>query len=161
MLVFFMGCTVSILTSRALTLRLVVASMAAWVFVPLIEIGALALVCAKDRQGIPFNGLIDAFFKGYRPWLLWLTGLCVIWSVLSPASQSIDFTVSIVWLNIGAVFAVLWSLHIDFGFFRSVLQRSPRRAARELVVHRLVSWGLILAVVGAPTIWSEITGRLW
>lgn len=161
MLVFFLGCTVSILTSRALTLRLLVPSMAGWAFVPLIEVGALAVACRKDRQGIPFSSLIDAFFKGYGPWLFWMVGMCAIWSVLSPASQLFDWTVSIIWLDVGVVSAVLWSLYIDFGFFRSVLQRSPRRAARELALHRFVSWSLILAVVGAPTIWSEITGRLW
>jgi hypothetical protein len=160
-LAFFLGCTVSFLTARTLTLRLLVPEMVSWAFVPLIEIAALATVCRRDRRNIPFAELIDSFFRGYSPWLLWMTGICAIWSFLSTASKSLDWTISVVWLLGGVVCAVVWSLFIDFRFFRSVLQRSPAVAARELALHRLISWSLILAAIGAPTIWSDITGRLW
>jgi hypothetical protein len=161
MLAFFLGCTVSILTSRALTLRLLVPAMAAWAFLPLIEVGALAIVCRKDRHGIPFSSLIDKFFQGFGPWLFWMTGMCGIWAVLSPASQPVDWTISVVWLDAGVLIAAVRSLYIDFGFFQSVLQRSRGRARRDLILHRAVSWSLILGIVGGPTIWSELTGRLW
>ena len=160
-LAFFLGCTVSFLTARTLTLRLVVPEMVSWAFVPLIEIAVLAAVCRRDCRNIPFAELIDSFFGGYRPWLLWMTGICAIWSLLSPASKPPDWTLSIVWMLGGVVFAVVWSLFIDFRFFRAVLQRSPAVAARELAMHRFISWTLILAVIGGPTIWSDITGRLW
>jgi hypothetical protein len=61
----------------------------------------------------------------------------------------------------GVVIAMIWSAYTDYCFFRSVLRRSPARAARELALHRLVSWILTMAVIGGPTIWSEATGRLW
>src|SRR5215469_3330411 len=84
-LAFFLGCTVSFLTVRTLTLRLIVPEMISWAFVPLIEIAALAAVCRRDCRNTPFAELIDSFFSGYSPWLLWMTGLCAIWSLLSPA----------------------------------------------------------------------------
>jgi hypothetical protein len=160
-LAFVLGCTVSFLTARTLTLRLVVPEMVSWAFVPLIEVAALAAVCRRDRRNTPFVELIDSFFSGYSPWLLWMTGLCAIWSLLSPASKPLDWTISTVWILGGVVVAAVWSLFIDFRFFRAVLQRSPAVAARELAMHRFISWTLILAVIGAPTIWSDITGRLW
>src|SRR5580765_7808241 len=86
-LAFFLGCAVSFLTVRTLTLRLVLPGMVYWSFVPLIEIVALAAVCWSDRQKFSFPRLIDSFFSGYRPWLLWLTGLCAIWTLLSPAAK--------------------------------------------------------------------------
>ena len=160
-LAFFLGCTASFLTVRTLTVRLVVPGMIYWSFVPLIEIAALAAVCRSDRQNVSFPYLIDSFFSGYRPWFLWLAGMCAIWSLLSPAAKSLDWTISTVWLFCGVAAAVVWSAHVDFRFFRSVLRRSPARAARELVLQRLISWSLIMLIIGGPTIWSEATGRLW
>src|SRR5580765_6356876 len=91
---FFIGCTVSFLTSGTLTLRLVGPAMIYWGFVPFIEVAALSAACWKDRRGIPLPRLIDSFFTGYSPWLLWLTGLCAIWTLLSPSSRSLDWTVT-------------------------------------------------------------------
>jgi hypothetical protein len=161
LLAFFLGCTISFLTTRTLTLRLIVPSMIYWSFVPLIEIAALAVVRERDRQDIPFPEFIDLFFKGYSPWLLWLVGVCAVWSLFQPSSKSFDWTVSIVWLLGGVATAIAWSLYIDFCFFRSVMRRSRTRAMRELAIQRLIAWPLIMVVVAAPTIWSGITGSLW
>lgn len=158
---FVLGCTVSLLTARALTLRLVVPTMVYWSVVPLIEIAALAAVCRRDRRDMPILNLMDAFFKGSNPWLLWLVGLCAIGSFLSPAAKAGDWSVSIAWLLGGGAVALVWSLAIDFWFFRSVLQRSRPHAVRDLALHRCISWPLILALIGGPTIWSTMTGRLW
>src|SRR5262249_56398049 len=84
LLAFFLGCTVSFLTSRMLTLRLVVPAMIYWSFVPLIEIAALAAVCRRDRKNILFPQLIDSFFIGYSPCLLCLVVVCYIFFVLFP-----------------------------------------------------------------------------
>jgi hypothetical protein len=161
LLAFIIGCTISFLTSRTLTLRLVLPSMVSWAFVPIIEIAALAVVCWNDRNDIPLPRIIDLFFKGFSPWLLWAFGLCMTWLFLSPGTETLDWAWSVLWVNGGAAVAAAWSLYIDFGFFRSVLKRSPAGAMRELAIQRLVSWSLILSIVGGPTIWSEITGRLW
>jgi hypothetical protein len=159
-LAFFIGCTVSFLTAGTLTLRLLVPSMIYWSFVPIVEIAALAAVCWKDREAVAFSSLIDSFFAGYRPWLLWMVGMCVIWSLMLPSTKT-EWTVSVVWQDAGIVIALAWSVYIDFDFFRSVLKRSPARARRELSMQRLISWGLILTVLGGPTIWQGLTGRLW
>jgi hypothetical protein len=158
---FFLGCTVSFLTSGTLTLRLIGPATLYWSFVPLVEIAALASVCWSNRQNVQFSRLIDSFFRGYGPWLLWLVGMCAIWACLSPSVKSFDGTVSIVWLGAGGALAIAWSFYIDFSFFRSVLGRSPERAARDLALQRLISWSLIMSIIAAPTIWSDITGRLW
>lgn len=160
-LAFFIGCTVSFLTVRTLTLRLVMPATAYWSFIPIIEIATLVAVCWNHPEKVSFPNLIDSFFAGCRPWLLWLAGMSAVWCFLSPSTKRLDSTVEVVWELGGAVIAVVWSLIIDFHFFRSILKQSSLRAARQLAVQRVISWGLILAVMGGPTIWSEITGRLW
>src|SRR5438552_3082107 len=145
-LAFFLGCTISFLTSGTLTLRLIAPAMIYWSFVPLIEIAALATVCWSDHNNIPFPRLIDSFFRGYSPWLLWLVGMCAIWSLLSPAAKSFDAAVSILWLVGGVALAVAWSLYIDFSFFQSVLGRSRTSAVRGLALQRFISWNLIMAI---------------
>jgi hypothetical protein len=161
LLSFLIGCTVSFLTTRTLTLRLIAPAMIYWSFVPLIQIAALAAVCRHDRKSLRFSELINLFFRGYSPWLFWLVGVCAIWLFLSPSSKSLDWTVSVVCLDGGVALAVLWSLHIDFHFFRSVLSHSPAGAARALALQRFISWPLILGIIAAPTIWSDIVGRIW
>jgi len=160
-LAFFIGCTVSFLTAGTLTLRFLVPGMIYWSFVPIVEVAALAAVCWKHRDNVPFSGLVDSFFAGYRPWLLWLAGMCVIWALMSPSAKPLDWTVGMIWQDAGIVIALGWSVYIDLHFFRSVLKSSPAQARRELAIQRLISWALILAVVGGPTIWQVLTGRLW
>jgi hypothetical protein len=158
---FVLGCTVSLITARALTMRIVVSATVYWSAVPLIQIAALAVVCRRDRHETAFPHLIDAFFKGFTPWLLWLVGVSAIGSFLAPAAEASDWTVSMVWLAGGGALALVWSLAIDFSFFRSMLRRSPLLAVRDLAMHRCISWSVMLALIGAPTIWSTMTGRLW
>jgi hypothetical protein len=131
-----------------------------WSFVPLVEIGALAVVCGR-RSATPFSKLIDMFFAGYGPWLLWLAGMSAIWCFLSPSLKTLDWTVSIVWFLGGIAAAVFWSVRIDLHFFRSVLGRTDGRAIRGLVLHRIISWTLILGIIAGPTIWSGLTGEIW
>lgn len=160
-LAFFIGCTVSFMTAGTLTLRLVVPATIYWSFVPIIEIAALIVVCWNQRQNVPFPNLIDSFFAGYRPWLLWLAGMAAIWCFLSPSTRRVDWAVEVIWELGALLIAVARSLYIDFHFFRSVLKQDSSRAARQLAIQRVISWGLILTIMGGPTIWSEITGRLW
>jgi hypothetical protein len=132
-----------------------------WSFVPIIEVAALAVICWKDRECASFSSLIDSFFAGYRPWLVWLAGMSVVWSLMSPSTKTLDWMVSLIWQDAGIVIALVWSLYIDFRFFCLVLKRSPETARRELAMQRLISWGFILPVLGGPTIWQGLTGRLW
>ena len=160
-LAFFLGCTVSFLTARTLTLRLILPATIYWTFVPFIEIASLAVVYWSSHRKISFSTAVDSFFGGYVPWLVWLLGLCVIWSLFLPPAKAFDRTLAVLWLDGGAALAIVWSAYIDFAFFRFVLGREPGSAMKNLALQRLISWGLILAIVGGPTIWSDITGRLW
>ena len=157
---FLIGCTVSLLTSATLTARLVIPATIYWSCIPLVQVGSLCAVCWRDRTNISLGRLVDRFFRGYTPWFVYLLGLSVIWAFLSPANSAPQSTIARLWLFAGAIVASLWSLYIDFQFFRFALKRTAPGAARDLVVQRLISWSVIVFIIGAPTAWSEVAGRI-
>jgi hypothetical protein len=153
---FVLGCTMSLLASASLTLRLLGPAAIYWSFVPLAGTGALAAVCRGDRRILSFPRTIDLFFTGHGPWSLWLIGLSAIRSFFAPARA---FSLTSVWLYGVSAMVIVWSAYIDFCFFRLVFGRSRTRASRDLLLQRSISWSLIIAIFGEPAIWPEIVGR--
>lgn len=153
---FVLGCTMSLITAASLTLRLVGPATIYWSFVPLAETGALTAVCWSGRRMVSFPRAIDLFFMGHGPCSLWLIGLSVIWSFFPPARA---FSLTRVWLYGASAMVIVWSACIDFCFFRFVLGRNRTAAGRDLLLHRAISWSLIIAIFGAPAIYPEIVGR--
>ena len=157
---FVLGCTMSLITSSSLTLRLAVPATIYWSFVPLAEIAALAAVCWRGRRARSFRQTVDLFFAGHGQWLFWLIGLCAIWSFVPPGISSRTIAFTQVWLYGAGAIVVVWSAYIDFWFFRLVMGRNPARAGRDLVLQRLVSWAPIIAIFGGPAIPPEVAARL-
>jgi hypothetical protein len=154
---FVLGCTMSLITSSRLTLRLAGSATTYWSFVPLAETVALAVVSRQQQRTRPFSSTVDLFFAGYGPWLLWLIGLCAIWSFFPPIQAS-AFTRA--WLYGATAIVVVWSAYIDYCFFRFVMGRDRAQASRDLLLQRLVSWTLIVAVFGGPAIPPAVAARL-
>jgi hypothetical protein len=71
---FFLGCAVSFLTPRTLTLRFILSAMIYWGFVPLIETACLQSSVGTIDGRFHFSEAVNSFFGGYSPWLLWLLG---------------------------------------------------------------------------------------
>jgi hypothetical protein len=97
-----LGCTVSFLTARSLTLRLVVSGAVTWSFVPLLEVASLAIVWKWHRPTLPLPTTVDVFFTGHGPWSLWLIGSGALWAGLP------QLVPSRVWLGSGVV-VLVWS----------------------------------------------------
>jgi len=151
-----LGCTMSLITSASLSLRLAGPAAFYWGFVPLAEIAALAAVCWRAKRS-PFGRTVDLFFAGHGPWLLWLIGLCAIWSFVPPIHA---FVFTRVWLYGAGAIVIVWSAYIDFCFFRFAMGKKPARASRDLLVQRLVSWTIIVAIFGGPAIVPELAAQL-
>ena len=160
LIAFLLGCTVSCVTSAGLTARIVIPATVYWSFIPLVQIASLPLVCWADRDRVSLARAIDRFFAGYLPWTIYLIGLAAIWSFLSPPEQRLSSTISVVWLEAGALVAALWSVFIYYRFFRFVLCRTAGTAVRDLLIQRFVSWSVAVFIIGAPTVWSELAGRI-
>ncbi len=155
---FVLGCTMSLIASAGLTPRLAGSATVYWSFVPLAEMVGLAAACGRDGRTLAFPRAIDLFFAGHGPWLFWLIGLSAIWS-FTPPIRAFALT-NAIWLYGAGGFALLWSAYVDFCFFRFALARSMARAGRDLVLHRLISWTIILAIFGGPAIPPAVAARL-
>ena len=151
-----LGCTMSFVTSTTLTLRLAGPATIYWSYVPLAEIAALASVCWHQKSPRSFLEIVDLFLAGHGPWLLWLIGLCIIWSLIPPIQA---FDVTKFWMYGAGPIVLAWSAYIDFCFFRFVMRRNPAVAGRDLFLQRLVSWTLIVTVFGWPAIPPELASR--
>lgn len=143
MTAFLLGCAVSLMTSERLTLRLVLPATVYWSFVPLCEIGSLAVV-ARHRK-LSLARTIDGFFESQTAWLLWLVALATVYRWVAKE----------LWYGLAAaVFA--WAAYRDYGFFRRVLERTQAQAARDLALQRGLSWGAALAIFVAPAGWQVV-----
>jgi hypothetical protein len=51
---------------------------------------------------------------------------------------------------------LVWSLRIDWRFFRETLGRSPPQALRDLAVHRAVEWIGVVAYFLGIALWYQV-----
>lgn len=145
----FLGCAISLMDSGRLSLRLALPAAVYWTFVPVLEIASLFAVSAAARRALPWHETVDRFFQGHGPWLLWIAGFSAYWAFL-PTVTAYSWLFKYRLFE-GSAFAVLvWSAYVDFRFFRRELKLSAGRACRDLLLQRLLSWSVGLALFVAP-----------
>jgi hypothetical protein len=149
------GCVISLMTSGRLTLRLALPAAIVWSFVPLLEMASLAAVWHIKRPPISLPRAIDLFFMGHAPWSLWLVGFAAIRAFVPTVQVFAWMGAKWIWFA-SAFLAMAWSGYIDFHFFRTVLDRTAARAARDLVLQRLICWIGFLLIFLAPGAWSTL-----
>jgi len=136
LLAFVLGCTVSALASGRFSARLVLDGAVSFAFVPALELLALAVVCRTGtRAHLPLPRVVDLFFAGNAPWLLWLV---VVAGVALVPPTRLGPLVDL--LLLAALVPAAWSIYIDFHFFREVAKRSAMGAVADIVVHRAIAW---------------------
>jgi len=136
---------VSLTTSGRLSARHLGFTYVAWWFVPAIQLFALAIssrVVAKSRWPAP--RLIDLYYRGQAPWLLYLAGFGGL-AVMTPSPltqvRSPVFLGSVALLTLGVV---AWGVFLSFAFFRSGLELSRRRALAATATYYLALAGTIV-----------------
>ena len=153
LLAFLLGCSVSVLASGRFSVRLITDGALSFLFVPLIEMAALALVTGTGtRRGISFKRTVDLFFTGNAPWLLWLVGFAVLGCLVTPVKMG----PWILAFFAGSLIPVSWSVYIDYHFYREVMNRPPASAVRDILIHRAISWVVAGAYFFGIAIWSEL-----
>jgi hypothetical protein len=157
LLLFWLGCSLSLVTSQRLGLRLIAAGMINLSFVPLVEIVALFAVWRGTRL-MHFSRAVDLFFMGHGPWMIGMLGYAGIWALFTPV-QAMAITAT---RHIAPILlvAALWSGYIDYCFFRYVFNRSGARAGFDLVLERIIAWGLGMIIYGGGVLPSQISGML-
>jgi hypothetical protein len=150
LLAFVLGCGVSALASGRFTARLILDGAVSFAFVPAIHMAALGLVYRRTPpQPISFARAVDVFFAGHGVWMLWIVAVSAIGLAVPPRALG-------PWLLpllAAALVPLVWSLWIDFRFFRDVMNRSAGGALEDLLVQRVVGWmGVTLYFLG-NTMW--------
>lgn len=143
---FVLGCVASLLTSGMLTPRIVFPTAVYWMFVPLAQMLALAIVTWSRRDSRPFSFTSDTFFAGHTAWT---TLLIVVAAALAflPPEFGWEHIRTWLWAAIGVA---LWSAYVDVRFFRSIFGSSRAAAVRDVVICRLISWPIIFAIFAVP-----------
>jgi len=152
-LAFLLGCTVSLVTSQRLTLRLVAGGTVNMSFVPLAEIAALAAVWRRNRV-LSFSRAVDLFFMGHGPWILGCLGYSTVWAFASPEHAFAWMLPRRIWWILSL--ALVWSAYIDYCFFRRGLQRDRVGAGFDLLLQRTISWTVGIVVFGGSAVPPEI-----
>ena len=160
LLLFVMGCVVSLQASGRLSARLIVDGMLSFAFIPLFELASLAIVYRVRPRPIPFARAVDLFFAANAPWLVWLLAFVTLRSVQTPR-QATAPPIALLWaVELSLLIVAAWSAYIDLQFFREVLPRSDRAAARDLMLQRTIGWSSTILYFLGIAIWPEIVGRI-
>lgn len=144
-----LACAVSIMASGRLTLRLVLPALVYGSFVPLLQMLSLAIV----RLPMPWRRAVDLFFAGHLPWSAWVLASALLWDLV-PTRELFRYAGAWRW---SALIPLLWSAHIDYGFFR---QSAAPHPLLRLVAQRAICWipGALLFV--APAGWEVVSSAM-
>ncbi len=154
---FVLGCAVSMLASGRLSARLIADGAMSFAFVPFFQALALAVVWRTGRR--PARSLrlaLPEFGPGNRPWLVWIVAVTAVAALVPPRDigpwiRPVLFSASV---------PIVWSVILDFHFFRDTGVQSPGGAIRDLVLHRAIAWtGAGLYFLGLAA-WAEVVPRL-
>lgn len=158
LLLFVIGCVVSLEASGRVSPRLVADGMVSFAFLPACQILALTAAARSRLRPMGFARLVDTFLSGNGPWLAWLIVIAA-WRALESPREATAFSTPVVWTLLATVAATsLWSAAIDVRFFRQVL--SSPRPLRDLFVQRTIGWSCALVYFFGYAIWPEIIGRI-
>ena len=146
---FLYACAASWLMSGRVTLRVVPAAMLQAIYVPLLQMAALAVVC---RGALPWRRAVDLFYAGHAPVSLTLLAFSAAWG-FAPSGQAFGQVAAWFWITLAAL---AWSGYVDFHFYRSVAGRGAGGALGAVVLHRVLWWIPALAIFCGPAAWQEL-----
>lgn len=160
LLLFMLGCGLSIQASGRVSVRLIVDGAVSFAFVPAFELASLAIVYARGPRDVPFARAVDLFFVSNAPWLLWIVAFSTLRSLQTPRQA----TAPAIWLlwtvELSMLLIAAWAARIDIHFFRHVLPRPAASPVRDLILQRTIGWLWTLLYFFGLATWPEIVGRI-
>src|SRR5580698_10574467 len=121
---FVIGCVFTLIAQDAFNPRLLASTTLCWALIPLSEVIGLLGVLWTDRHQLSLSQTSDLFFAGHTPWLVWFAAFGLIWSLQPSTTAAVFPDTQPVLFVVGTVATMLWSLYIDYCFFRFALERS-------------------------------------
>jgi hypothetical protein len=150
--VLMLGCAVSMMATGRLTVRLIVDGALSMAFGPAFVVLAFVVVFRTGtRQRVALPHAVDRFMRGNTPWLLCLIGFYAVTGFVPP--RGLTPWLSTLMLMFAA--ALVWSLFVDFHYFRDANGRSRGGALRDVALHRAIAWtGMGVYFLGVAA-WTE------
>jgi len=143
-----LGCMASVLATGTATLRLVAPATLYWAYAPIAEALALSLTLltvGRSRQRV--GSSIDAYFAGRGPIVL---TVLIVAGTLASVRPDTGWTL-LTTVCVGALLVVLvWSVRIDYCFFRDFLGRSRTASLWGVFLLRAIVWPVVFGVFGVP-----------
>ena len=136
LLTLVLGFGISMIVSGRFTVRLIVDGALSFVFVPLCELVAFAVVYHLRRASLPFPHAVDRFFAGNTPWLGWLMAIMLA-AALLPVTRQAPLLAPML---ITAAIPIVLSVRFDLRFCRDVLGRTRSRAMVDVALLRMIAW---------------------
>ena len=130
LLALVLGFAISLIVSGRFTVRLIADGALSFAFVPLAELGGLALVYYLGRRVLPFAQAVDRFFSRNTAWLWWLMAIMTL-TVVLPVMQHERLMAP---LLLSLLIPIVLSVRHDLLYFRDV--PGATRAARGSVIQR-------------------------
>jgi len=146
----------SVTATGRFSLRLLFDAVVSFAFIPLLGIAGLAAVTSRRPRTRSFREIIDLFFTGYGPWLVWLV-IVAAFTAIVPSRELGDWIVA---LDLSLLVPVVWAIYVDFHFFREVMERTTGGAIKAIVLHRLIGWIGLVAYFDGRAAWSEVAPRV-
>lgn len=143
---FVVGSFTSFTVSGHLTISLLLDGMVFWSFVPVLQAILIAgIVAIFAPRRLPTPKVIDLFFMGHGPWLLWLlliSGICLFFPLKSFYLWPVEWG----WgLPLSLLGTWIWSSLTSFAFLREALEISRLRATGLLVLYTVLLWGIFIS----------------
>lgn len=145
------GTSVTVTATEHVDIWLVVAGVAGWSFVPVLQLVTGVILVRGSR--VPVATALEHYFATHWPWSLTiLTAHAAL--LVVPWFRGHAF-----WLVGLAVFPVLATIRLLLAVCRGPLRMDPRQARRRVVEHQLLTLFLIVLYVQLATaLWPRIVG---
>ena len=134
------------LISSTLVPRLLIDGAISFLFVPVFQLLAFAVVYRRSRRRLPFAQAVKRFFATNTPWLLWLFGLG-LWSVAQSPREASLWSLNEMLVAVGVVIPVAaWSWWLERDLLR----------ARESLTFRAIAWPAVLIYFVGIATWADV-----
>jgi hypothetical protein len=131
-----------------------------WCFVPAVQlvVAASLIALSRPRTGLRLAPVLDLFFAGQGPWLLWTLGVAA--AALVAFRLGDHLLPRMRYILLFAVVPLIWTWAIIFAFCKAVLMQSARRAFGWTVLYQTAIWGIAYLYASAMTFQAWPFGQM-
>jgi hypothetical protein len=132
---------------------LLLGSLLAFAFVPLLQMAVAAPLIAACRPRLRLSSALDLFFVAHGPWSLWLMAFTLV--LVAKLPGGIDGAGDVRMAAVSTLLPITWTSLILLGYARTVLALPLVRAVLWTLVYEAIIWMCAYFYLAAATF------RMW